>query len=163
MITNGTHIQLWRKHGKVVIPATSNYLIKKNNNDFGSIKNAKDVIKKHIPEIQNEREERDDGKPIALPIFFNNHKSTDASIAIVNKEIESLYTIQSQGGKIKIDGDLRSYFYPKYTNAIPNTSIFTIPQQAIVANAAFSRIPAALTHKTANQSYLALAKEYFLQ
>lgn len=31
IITNATHIQLFRRHGKVVFPATQNYLIKKNN------------------------------------------------------------------------------------------------------------------------------------
>ncbi|OUC16142.1 MAG: hypothetical protein B0A82_03015 [Alkalinema sp. CACIAM 70d] len=45
IITNSTHIQLFRRHGKIVIPATANLLIKKEN-IHGIISHIKQLIDK---------------------------------------------------------------------------------------------------------------------
>jgi hypothetical protein len=58
---------------------------------------------------------------------------------------------------------LRPYFYPRYTQAKQDKHIFELPSYAHIANAAFSRVPAAYKDKTAHDYYLELAKEYFLQ
>lgn len=58
--------------------------------------------------------------------------------------------------------NLLPYFYPKYIKADTNTTIFSLPSYAIVAGAAFARIPAAFKDSTAAKYYLELAKEYFI-
>lgn len=149
----------WTFFSKSCVYASDVVLIPTQHNNFASLKNAKKVINTYIPEIQ---EKRKDGKPIALPIFFNQHKQTDASIQRTRQEIQSLLKIEKKGDTIILDPELTPYFYPKFTRSDHDKSVFTLPQYAVVANAAFSRIPAALTHQIAYSYYLALAQEYFL-
>jgi hypothetical protein len=58
--------------------------------------------------------------------------------------------------------DLEPYFFPKHKMQVTDNTIFYLPGYAIVANAAFSRVPAAFKDSTAADYYLGLAKEYFL-
>jgi cellulose biosynthesis protein BcsQ len=153
----------WAFFSKSCVYASDVVLIPTQHDNFASLKNAKKVIEEYLPEIQKRREEkRDYGIPIALPIFFNQHKQTDASIQRAHQEIRSILKVGHKGDTVLLDPDLTSYYYPHATKGQINTYIFTIPQYAIVASAGFSRVPASLTHTTAYQYYRKLAQEYFL-
>lgn len=145
----------WTFFSQSCVYASDVVLIPTQHNNFASLKNSQKVIQKYIPEI---RDKRDDGRPVALPIFFNHHKPTDAAMKRTHDFIQSLLTTSSGG----INKDLLPYYYPKASLGSFDKSIFSIPEYAIVASAGFSGIPAALTHKIAHASYLALAKDYFL-
>jgi cellulose biosynthesis protein BcsQ len=145
----------WTFFSQSCVYASDVVLIPTQHDNIASLKNSLKVIQQYISQIQNKR---DDGRPIALPIFFNNHKQTDASIQRSQNYIDSL--LKTNGDHI--NADLSPYYYPKATKGNLDKSIFTLPEYAIVANAGFAGIPAALTHKTAYTYYLALAKEYFL-
>lgn len=152
----------WSFLSKSCVYASDVVLIPTNSNNFASLKNAKKVIKQYLPEIQDERRKNHEyGIPIALPIFFNQHSSTEAQMKTTHEEIKKLLTIETPRGSLR-DEELFSLFYPKSINGLADQSVFNIPQYAIVASAAFSRRPAALSHQTAYQYYLALAKEYFI-
>jgi cellulose biosynthesis protein BcsQ len=130
-------------------------LIPTKHNNIFSLENAAIAIKQFIPEVQQARK---DGGPIALPIFFNGENITDAGRNTAHKAIEEII---KQSSKTKFD--MRPYFYPRYTQARQDRHIFELPSYAHIANATFSRVPAAYKDKTARQYYLELAKEYFLQ
>ncbi|MCA2552998.1 MAG: ParA family protein, partial [Microcystis sp. M04BS1] len=61
------------------------------------------------------------------------------------------------------DKNLVPYFYPRYTNASQNLHIHHLPEYAIIASAAFARVPAVYKHRSVYDYYKDLAKEYFLQ
>jgi cellulose biosynthesis protein BcsQ len=145
----------WTFFSQSCVYASDVVLIPTQHDNFASLKNSQKVIQQYIPQIQDKR---DDGRPIALPIFFNHHKPTDAAMKRTHNFIASLLTLDNG----QINADLLSYYYPKATPGNGDKSIFSIPEHAIVASAGFSGIPAALTHKIAHKSYLDLAKEYFL-
>lgn len=122
----------------------------KHNNSF-SLNNAAIAIKEFLPEMQ---ELKKDGTPIALPIFFNGEKITQPQLEIAQKEIDQI---------LENDKNLVPYFYPRYTNAKKDLHIHHLPEYAIIASAAFARVPAVYKHRSVYDYYKDLAKEYFLQ
>ncbi|MBD1925147.1 ParA family protein, partial [Trichocoleus sp. FACHB-90] len=145
----------WRFFSQSAIYASDVVLIPTKHNNIFSLENAAVAIKQFIPQVQ---ESRKDGGPIALPIFFNGESITDAGRNTAHKAIEEIIK-QTPTSKF----NLRPYFYPRYTQAKQDRHIFELPSYAHIANAAFSRVPAAYKDKTARNYYLELAKEYFLQ
>ncbi|GET42442.1 AAA family ATPase [Microseira wollei] len=144
----------WLFFSQSGVAASDVVLIPTKHNGATSLHNAARVIKELIPEIQKERK---DGGPIALPIFFNGEKMTDAQHKITNNEIKQIITKAQQSGF-----NLLPYYWPKATKGNVDTTIFSIPNHATVANAAFSHVPAVFLNKTVAENYLGLAKEYFL-
>jgi cellulose biosynthesis protein BcsQ len=140
----------WLFFSKSGVYASDVVLIPTKHNGLTSLHNASRVIKDFIPEIQNERK---DGGPFALPIFFNGEKITDSSRHTADSAIENI---------IREDKDLKPYFYPKSRTGHEDKTIFHIPAYASVANAAFSHIPAVFMNRTVSDYYDRLAKEYFL-
>lgn len=145
----------WRFNSKLPIYAADVILIPTKHNNLFSLENAAMAIQKFIPEIQSEKE---DGNPIALPIFFNGEKITEPQLAVAQQEIKKIIIKAKQEGF-----DLQPYFYPKYTKAQQNLDIHQVPSYANIASAAFSRIPAVYRDRSAHEYYKKLAKEYFLQ
>ncbi len=143
----------WTFFSQSCVYASDVVLIPTKHTNFASLKNARKVILEFIPEIQEVRNKKGEYGPIPLPIFFNEHKPTDASLKRANNEIKSI---------ISLNHDLLPYFYPKHTKGTPDQTIFSIPEYAIVESAAFERKPAVFKHKTAMDYYLSLAQEYFL-
>ncbi|WP_346293557.1 AAA family ATPase [Sphaerothrix gracilis] len=145
----------WRFFSQSAIYASDVVLFPTKHNNLFSLENAATAIKQFIPEIKSVRE---DGGPVALPIFFNGEKITPAQEVSAQQEIdEILKRIKREDGT-----DLLAYFYPYYTNSRKNRRIFELPSYAHIANAAFARIPAAYKDKTAREYYKSLVKEYFL-
>lgn len=137
-------------------------LMPTKHDNFSSLKNVVKVIKEIIPETQSARLKYDgEPLPIPLPIFFNEHNYTPASIVRTHQEIKKLIGIQT-GEKIFADQALLPYYFPKASKDNFDTAIFSIPAYKVVASAAFSRLPASIQNKTALEYYIALAKEYFL-
>lgn len=130
-------------------------LIPTKHNNLASLDNAVKVIKELVPKVKAARQ---DGRPIALPIFFNGENITPPQLKIANQEIASIIIREIKASNF----NLRPYFYPKYMKDDNNTKIFSLPSYAIVAGAAFARIPAAFKDITAAKYYLELAKEYFI-
>ncbi|MDY6783371.1 MAG: AAA family ATPase [Cyanobacteriota bacterium] len=146
----------WRFFSVSAVYASDVVFMPTKHNNIFSLENAALAIRQYIPQVQQKRK---DGGPIALPIFFNGEKITDAARNTANSAITNL--IQNAAREHKFD--LRPYFYPRYTKAKKDLHIFDLPSYARIADAAFSRIPAAYKNKTARDYYLHLAKEYFLQ
>ncbi len=148
----------WTFFSKSSVRATDVILMPTEHNNFSSLKNAAKVIKDFLPEVKKLRQ---DGGPIALPIFFNRHKETEASIKRANAEIKAILTVKKGENDI-LDPNLLPYYWPKYTKVANDKTIFTVREYEVVSSAAFSRKPAALQHKKAAEYYLKLAQEYFL-
>jgi cellulose biosynthesis protein BcsQ len=145
----------WRFYSQSAIYAADVVLVPTKHNNLFSLENAALAIKKFIPEIQNYR---DNGGPVALPVFFNGEKITPSQLEAAQKEVTNIIA------KAKKEGyDLLSYFYPRYTAAKKDCHVFEVPGYANIASAAFARIPATYRDKAAREYYLALAKEYFVQ
>ncbi|MBD3886958.1 AAA family ATPase [Phormidium tenue FACHB-886] len=140
----------WLFFSQSGVYASDVVLIPTKHNGLTSLHNAARVIEKFIPEIQ---EERKDGAPIPLPIFFNGEKMTAPSKVSADSEIKQI-TDQNK--------DLKPYFYPKSRQGSHDTTIFHLPAYASVANAAFSHVPAVFVNKVVSDYYDRLAKEYFL-
>ncbi|WP_322672595.1 AAA family ATPase [Nostoc sp. DedQUE05] len=130
-------------------------LIPTKHNNLASLDNAAKVIKELVPKVKAARR---DGGPIALPIFFNGESITPPQLKTATQEIEAIITREMQVSKF----NLLPYFWPKTTRANIDKTIYSLPSYAIVANAAFSRIPAAFKNSTAAEYYRGLAKEYFI-
>jgi len=148
----------WTFFSKSSVRASDVILMPTEHNNFSSLKNAAKVITEFLPEVKKLRQ---DGGPIALPIFFNRHKETEASKKRANAEIKAILTVKKGENHI-IDHNLLPYYWPKSTKSEIDTTIFTIPEYEVVSSAAFSRRPAVFQHKKAAEYYLKLAKEYFL-
>jgi cellulose biosynthesis protein BcsQ len=148
----------WTFFSKSCVIASDVILMPTEHNNFSSLKNAAKVIKVFLPEVKKLRQ---DGGPIALPIFFNKHKETEASIKRANAEIKAILTIK-KGETSPLDPNLLPYYWPKSTKTVIDPTIFTVPEYEVVSSAAFSRKPAVFQHKKAAEYYLKLAKEYFL-
>ncbi|NEQ68404.1 MAG: AAA family ATPase [Symploca sp. SIO2D2] len=146
----------WRFFSRSALYAADVVLIPTKHNNVFSLENAATAIKTFIPEIQ---QERGDGSPVALPIFFNGEKITDSQKQSAQRAIQEIIDTTKKEDKF----DLTPYFYPKYTSAKKDLHIFTLPSYANIAGATFDRIPAVYKDKTARNYYSALAKEYFLQ
>ncbi len=144
----------WRGFSQNAIYAADVVLIPTKHNNIFSLKNAATAIKDYIPQIQ---QARNDGGPIALPIFFNGEKISLAQKEAAQRALSELCKQHRQ------DINLLPYFFPHYTNANKNLEVFEVPAYANIANAAFATIPAVYRDKTARDYYKNLAKEYFLQ
>lgn len=142
----------WMFFSQSSVYAADAVLIPTNHNNLASLHNAAKVIKELIPKVKQARK---DGGPIALPIFFNGEKVADAALATANKEIDAIIADSSF--------NLKPYFYPKTTSVLTDKTIFTLPSYAVVASAAFSRIPAVFRYANAAKYYQGLAEEYFLK
>jgi cellulose biosynthesis protein BcsQ len=143
----------WMFFSRSGLYACDAVLIPTKHNNLTSLVNAAKVIKDFIPEV---KVARTDGGPIALPIFFNGENITPPQLKTANKEIQNIIIRESK------QVNLQPYFWTNYTKANTNTEIFILPSYAIVASAAFARIPAAFKNVTAAQHYLNLVKEYFI-
>lgn len=130
-------------------------LIPTKHNNLASLDNAAKVIKEFIPKVKAARQ---DGGPVALPIFFNGENITPSQLQTANREIEAMISRERKSSKF----DLLPYFWPKATTANFDKTIYSLPKYATVANAAFARIPAAFKDINAAEHYLSLAKEYFI-
>jgi cellulose biosynthesis protein BcsQ len=148
----------WTFFSKSCVAASDVILMPTEHNNFSSLKNAAKVIKQFVPEVKKLRQ---DGGPIALPIFFNRHKETDASKKRSLSEIEAILIVK-KGDDDYLNPDLLPYYWPKYTKSEHDKTIFSIPEYEVVSSAAFSRIPAVFQNKKAAEYYLKLAQEYFL-
>ncbi len=146
----------WRFFSSSAVYASDVILIPTKHNNIFSLENAAVAIKEYIVDVQQKRQ---DGGPIALPIFFNGERTTAAQKNNTNQVITSIIERTRKEDKF----DLLPYFYPRYTKAKRNQHIFELPSHANISNAAFSRIPAVYKDKTARAYYSQLAKEYFLQ
>ncbi|MDY6936977.1 MAG: AAA family ATPase [Cyanobacteriota bacterium] len=146
----------WRLFSQSAIYAADVVLIPTKHNNIYSLENAALAISNFIPQIQQERQ---DGSPVALPIFFNGEKITEAQRNTVNSTLVSLI----KKTKKECGFSLEPYFYPRYTKSKRDYHIFELPNYANIASSAFSRIPAAYRDKIAYSYYRNLAKEYFLQ
>ncbi|MEG4493155.1 AAA family ATPase [Microcoleus sp. D3_18_C4] len=148
----------WTFFSKSCVIASDVILMPTEHNNFSSLKNAAKVIKEFLPEVKKLRQ---DGGPIALPIFFNKHKESEASIKRANAEIKAILTLK-KGENYILDSNLLPYYWPKSIKTVIDTTIFSVPEYEVVSSAAFSRKPAVFQHKKAAEYYLKLAKEYFL-
>jgi cellulose biosynthesis protein BcsQ len=147
----------WRYFSVSALTAADVVLIPTKHNNLFSLNNAAITIKHYIPKIQQLKK---DGTPIALPIFWNGEKTTEPAKAAAQKAIDHII---KQAKHDPQPYDLLPYFYPKFTSSNKNRDIFEVPSYANIANATFSQVPAVYKDKVANQYYLDLAKEYFLQ
>ncbi len=160
----------WTFFSQSCVFAADVVLIPTKHDNFSSLKNAAKVIKELIPEVQKERLKiYGEPLPVPLPIFFNEHDVSSASIARTHHEIKQLITIKEEKGKkgekiekLIDDPDLRPYYYPKDKNGDYDRYIFSIPAYKVVASSAFIRSPAVLINQNARKCYEELAKEYFL-
>ncbi len=145
----------WRFFSQSAVCAADVVLIPTKHNSMSSLENAAITISQFIPEIQ---EYRKDGSPIALPIFFNGEKITEAAKIVAQKELDNIIN------RFKHDHNfnLLPYIYPRYTPAAKKRDIFELPSYASIAGAVFSRTPAAYKDKTAYDYYKNLAKEHFV-
>lgn len=145
----------WNFFSESAVYAADVVLIPTKHNNIYSLENAAIAITQFIPEVQKERQSRDelyDFGPIALPIFFNGGKINGVSDA---KKLEIQNRIKQIVGKFGSKNDLASYF-PKIDD------IFCLPEYEIIAKYAFSQKPATYAHKTAFEYYAQLAQEYFI-
>ena len=141
----------WRFPSQLAVYAADVVLLPTKHNNSFSLNNAAIAIKEFLPSMQNFKK---DGTPIALPIFFNGEKITQPQLELAQKEINQI---------LKNDKNLVHYFYPRYTNAKKDLHIHHLPEYAIIASAAFARVPAVYKNRSAYDYYKDLAKEYFLQ
>jgi cellulose biosynthesis protein BcsQ len=148
----------WRFFSQSAVYAADVILIPTKHNNIFSLENAAIFIKRFLPEVQKLR---NDGGPIALPIFFNGEQITQAQQLTAEEAIDGILERAKKDKNNSID--LTPYFYPRYTQARKDRHIFNVPSYAHIASAAFARIPAVYKNRTACEYYVALAKEYFLQ
>ncbi|NCR97306.1 MAG: ParA family protein [Microcystis aeruginosa L311-01] len=141
----------WRFTSKLAVYAADVVLLPTKHNNSFSLNNAATAIKEFLPEMQKSKK---DGTPIALPIFFNGEKITQPQLQLAQKEINQI---------LKNDKNLVHYFYPKLAPAKKDLHIHHLPEYAIIASAAFARVPAVYKNRSAYDYYKDLAKEYFLQ
>ncbi len=141
----------WRFTSRLAVYAADVVLLPTKHNNSFSLNNAAIAIKEFLPQMQKLKKE---GTPIALPIFFNGEKITQPQLQLAQKAIDQI---------LENDKNLVPYFYPRYTNASKNLHIHHLPEYAIIASAAFERVPAVYKNRSAHDYYKDLAKEYFLQ
>jgi cellulose biosynthesis protein BcsQ len=140
----------WRFTSRLAVYAADVVLLPTKHNNSFSLNNAATAIKEFLPQMQKLKKE---GTPIALPIFFNGEKITQPQLQLAQKAIDQI---------LENDKNLVPYFYPRYTNASKNLHIHHLPEYAIIASAAFERVPAVYKNRSVYDYYKDLAKEYFL-
>jgi cellulose biosynthesis protein BcsQ len=143
----------WRWMTQLAMYAADVVLLPTKHNNFFSLRNAAVAIKDFLPQVQALK---DEGTPVALPIFFNGEVMTDPQKETAISEIERIIKDGQKEGF-----NLRPYFFPKWTNAKKDTYIHWIPNYAIIANAHFRHVPAVYINSTAFNYYRSFAKEYF--
>jgi cellulose biosynthesis protein BcsQ len=143
----------WLFFSKSGVYASDVVLIPTKHNDYASLENSARVIAEFIPEVKKVRQ---DGGPVALPIFFNGEKITQSALNTANAEIAAIIQREKQ----KSGFDLEPYYWPKAKKGYK--TIFSLTHYAIVANAAFDRVPAVIRNTIVKDYYLELAREYFL-
>lgn len=151
----------WRFYSISAVYAADVVLIPTKHNNVRSLQNAAKTIQDYIPEIQQSRQQKSQGLEsgaIALPIFFNGEKITDAARVNAKKAISAII----KKAKVENNFDLVPYFFPRYKPG-NNTRIFELPSNAHIAYSTFEKIPAVYKSKVAYDYYSQLAKEYFLQ
>ncbi|XFA73955.1 ParA family protein [Thermosynechococcaceae cyanobacterium Okahandja] len=138
----------WLFLSKSAVYASDVVLIPTRHTDLSSLNNAAQVIHSFIfGEIHTFRRE---GGPLPLPIFFNGAPTTDKAMAVATAEIEQILQKFSH---------LTPYFWPHYqTN---DTTVFAIPEYAIISRAAFARVPAVFKDKRVLGFYQNLVQTYF--
>jgi len=146
----------WLFFSKSGVYAADVVLIPTRHNDLSSLQNAARVVQEFV--LKDVKKVRQDGGPIALPIFFNGSPSDGQAIDRAQKEIEKIIARARAVDKI----DLVPYFFPKVRPGDINKTVFNLPDYAVVSSAAFDRVPAVFKHKTVHKYYLELAREYFL-
>jgi cellulose biosynthesis protein BcsQ len=128
-------------------------LIPTRPDDLSSLNNAARVITSFVRETARSRQ---DGGPIALPIFFNGVSSrSEYTIKLANEEICKLINQEKSV-------DLRPYFWPHFKKGNENKSIFRIPDYAVISSASFDRRPAVFSDRRVLENYQSLAREYFI-
>lgn len=95
----------WRFISQIAVYAADVVLMPTKHNNLFSLENAATAIKEFLPQMQKLKE---DGTPIALPIFFNGERITQPQLELAQKEINQI---------LKNDRSLLPYSYPRYTNA----------------------------------------------
>lgn len=152
----------WQYFSQSAIYASDVVLMPAKHNNIFSIENAAQAIAKLIPQIKQERQ---DGRPRVLPVFFNGERITDPQREAAEKLIDGLIEKYKKAPKPEIKFDLTTYFYPRryWQPARNDRHIFTLPSFAAIASAGFSHLPAVYVNKIAREYYQALAREYFLQ
>lgn len=122
---------------------------------INSLYNAKYLIKNTLPQIQEQKRE---GTPVPLPIFFNDHDPTPASLRNCHNFIKGLLRLENN----RYDPDLVPYFYPRSTTHRLDTYVFSIKRYLNIQNAALNGKIASLQYRRIAELYLSMAKEYFL-
>jgi cellulose biosynthesis protein BcsQ len=145
----------WKFYSQSSVYAADVVLIPVKHNNVYSIDNSALVIQKFISEV---KEKRNDGGPVALPIFFNGERISGAQKKRAEERIDELikYFKKTHGF------DLCPYFYPKWTTSRQDRRIFILPSYADIASSGFSRLPAVYVNKTARNYYQSLSREYFI-
>ena len=149
----------WRIFSQSAIYAADVVLIPAKHNNSFSLENAAVAIKKYIPLVQQERNDKDCG-PLVLPIFFNGEKITEAQMKNAQLYIDKLIKDAKQDPNNQFD--LLPYFYSSYKSANKNRKIFRLPNHASIVKSAFSHVPAVYRDRVVRESYKNLVKEYFL-
>ncbi len=146
----------WSFFSQSSVYASDVVMIPVKADDISSLKNAAIAISSYITEIQKAR---NDGSPVALPIFFNGGSLTSTT---KNKAIQELKKI-ANSIKTKSGFNLIPYFFPKSTSSNSSDDVYHLRGHSSVSSSKFQGILGILSHKTTDEHYKSLAKEYFLQ
>jgi cellulose biosynthesis protein BcsQ len=146
----------WLFFSKSGVYAADVVLIPTRHNDLSSLQNAARVIQEFV--LKDVKKVRQDGGPVALPIFFNGSPPDGRAIDMAQKEIEQIIARAQSEDKT----DLSPYFFPRVRPGNIDKTVFNLPDYAVVSSSAFARVPAVFKHKTVREYYLELAREYFL-
>ncbi|MDG2990022.1 AAA family ATPase [Candidatus Synechococcus calcipolaris G9] len=141
----------WLFFSKSGLYASDVVLIPTRHTDLSSLNNAARVIRQFIHGEM--RQCRQDGGPLALPIFFNGAPNTGKAIEVAQTEIQEMIAKSSE---------LIPYFWPQKRMGQDNRTVFNLPEYAIIARAAFARVPAVFKDKRVLGFYQNLVTEYFL-
>ena len=151
----------WGVFSVSAVHAADVILIPVQHNSLSSLKNSAMTIKEYIPKVQQARRRNKDFGPVALPIFLNGGRMTEAQKKRVQTYIDKLVQDAQKNSNNKFN--LLPYFYPHYTTASKNRKISELPYYAPIANYAFDHVPAVYKNKVVYENYKDLVKEYFLQ
>lgn len=145
----------WRFFNKASLYAADVVLIPAQHNNIRSLQNAATVITDFIPEIQKDRK---DGGPIALPIFLNRGKFTEAQRRDTENAVREIIAEFQEKRQI----DLSPYFLRKQASGNSSFHPLEIPEYAGIFKASFLQAPAVYKDKKAQDYFENLVKEYFV-
>lgn len=146
----------WTLLSHIPVYAADVVLIPTKHNSLFSLENAAVAIAKFIPEAGSKKQ---NGTPIALPIFFNGEDITEPQLIVAQQTIDGIINRYQREEQL----NLLPYFYPKHTRANQNKRIHQISKFAHIANSIFYHIPAVYAYRVARDYYTDLVKEYFVQ